>query len=272
LAGKSSGAFAFALIFLFLFPSREKEKGSLLANRDGLDFFCGFYLEPVEVFSIKTKKDRSCNFCKCTYFRCKIRLYTALPPVSFRSLFINKLFKMKRRLLLLTTGVFLLSLNSLMAQNPYDRIRSLAQSSPPVIHKAETDVIITANDPRYRIQSRQPIPFKPFELINTAGKPMNPDSLVRLPNGSSITLKNYLDKLNELERQLNLVGYTLRRDSNILLSKMYTDTVLKGADHLAKLANRYLIIQCPKKWKLFLIRPSFQTKWRLLGPGLSPKK
>ena len=70
-----------------------------------------------------------------------------------------------------------------------------------------------------RINRRPPIPFKPFELTDANGKPIvdprtgkaiTRDTIVRLPNGKSITYGKYFDTLNALERQNNALGYSLR--------------------------------------------------------------
>jgi hypothetical protein len=70
-----------------------------------------------------------------------------------------------------------------------------------------------------RIHQRPPIPFKPFELTDAkgkpiidprTGKPITRDTVVRLPNGKSITYGKWFDILNALERQNNALGYSLR--------------------------------------------------------------
>src|ERR1700674_4415752 len=70
-----------------------------------------------------------------------------------------------------------------------------------------------------RIRQRPPIPFKPFELTDAkgkpivdprTGKPITRDTVVRLPNGKSITYGKWFDILNALERQNNALGYSLR--------------------------------------------------------------
>ena len=71
-----------------------------------------------------------------------------------------------------------------------------------------------------RINRRAPIPFKPFELTDAqgkpiidprTGKPITRDTIVRLPNGKSITYGKWFDTLNALERENNALGYSLRQ-------------------------------------------------------------
>ena len=71
-----------------------------------------------------------------------------------------------------------------------------------------------------RINRRPPIPFKPFELTDAQGKPIvdprtgkviTRDTIVRLPNGKSITYGKWFDTLNALEQQNNALGYSLRQ-------------------------------------------------------------
>jgi hypothetical protein len=63
------------------------------------------------------------------------------------------------------------------------------------------------------VDRRPPIPFKPFEMVDVVThNPIPPDSILTLPDGKSAPAKVYFEKLNEIEKGLNAIGYTLRDD------------------------------------------------------------
>jgi hypothetical protein len=63
------------------------------------------------------------------------------------------------------------------------------------------------------VNRRQPIPFKPFEMVDVVtGRPIPPDSTLTFPDNTSAKASVYFEKLNEIERSLNEMGYSLRQD------------------------------------------------------------
>ena len=67
------------------------------------------------------------------------------------------------------------------------------------------------------IERRQPIPFRPFEMIDVVTRaPIPPDSMLTVPDDvrgpRQIRASDYFRELNEVERGLNELGYSLRED------------------------------------------------------------
>src|SRR5438132_1677892 len=96
----------------------------------------------------------------------------------------------------------------------------LALVIPPVARAATVTLPNRPNPLPERINRRPAIPFKPFELSDAQGKPIidprtgkaiTRDTIVRLPNGKSITYGKWFDTLNALEQQNNALGYSLRQ-------------------------------------------------------------
>jgi len=85
------------------------------------------------------------------------------------------------------------------AQNPQAQI-----IAPPVEAHVRPD--------RIKVNRRPAIPFKPFEVADpSTGKPISRDAMLpALPNGKRLTAGQYYDELNNLERQFNALGYTLK--------------------------------------------------------------
>jgi hypothetical protein len=62
--------------------------------------------------------------------------------------------------------------------------------------------------------ARPPIPFQPFETVNPqTGKAVNMDSTITLPNGRRMTMGQFYAEANRIERQLNQIGYSIRRSA-----------------------------------------------------------
>jgi hypothetical protein len=70
------------------------------------------------------------------------------------------------------------------------------------------------NPATIRVNKRPPIPFRPFEMhdlrAKKPGEPVSPDQQITLANGKKMTLRQYLDHINILEKQLNTIGHSLR--------------------------------------------------------------
>ena len=62
------------------------------------------------------------------------------------------------------------------------------------------------------VNRRPEIPFRPFPVVDTkTGKPVSRDTMMpRLLNGRRFTFGQYWDGINNLEEQLNALGWTLR--------------------------------------------------------------
>lgn len=57
---------------------------------------------------------------------------------------------------------------------------------------------------------RAAVPFKPFPRQSRSGKPLDPNRPVRLPNGKTITAKEFFDQADLMEQELNKRGRSFR--------------------------------------------------------------
>ncbi len=64
-----------------------------------------------------------------------------------------------------------------------------------------------------KVNRRQPIPFKPFEMRDPeTGAEIAPDKVLTFPDGKRATAQEYYRTLNQVERGLNGIGYSLREE------------------------------------------------------------
>jgi hypothetical protein len=64
------------------------------------------------------------------------------------------------------------------------------------------------------VYKRPPIPFQPLSFIDrSTKKPVDPKTIMTTPNGRKVTVGDYLGALNNLERELNKLGHSLRDDT-----------------------------------------------------------
>src|SRR5438552_5118192 len=83
---------------------------------------------------------------------------------------------------------------------------------------------ITIDPNATRINKRQPILFKPLEMVDPAtGKSVSPDYPIKLPSGKQITAGEYYAKVNEIERHLNEQGYSLRDKNTVFVQEVAID-------------------------------------------------
>lgn len=80
---------------------------------------------------------------------------------------------------------------------------------------------ITFNPARINILKREPIEFKPFEMIEPGtGKPVAADAELTLPDSQKVRAGDYYSMLNRTERELCALGHTLRGpEKTIVLQK-----------------------------------------------------
>ncbi len=110
---------------------------------------------------------------------------------------------------------------SLQAQDPYSRLKIAAQRTP-VEKEQLSNVKIQRTSPKWRAMRQNPINFVPFELKDKSGNPVPPGKPVTLRNGKIITAQEYINKLNQIEQQLNQQGASLRGNKPVLVSKTIT--------------------------------------------------
>jgi hypothetical protein len=94
-------------------------------------------------------------------------------------------------------------------------------------------------DPSVIQVNRKPaIPFKSFRMVDPkTGKPIDPDKVITLQNGHSMTAGDYYADLNDQERGFNALGYTLRNRQPVVLqqTQINTGALLAQASGIAAL-------------------------------------
>lgn len=76
----------------------------------------------------------------------------------------------------------------------------------------KNEVPATKIDPsQIEVLKKEPIKFRAFEMKDPkTGKPISPNQILELPNGKKVAAKEYYAELNQLEREFNQIGYSLR--------------------------------------------------------------
>src|SRR4051812_27851227 len=115
---------------------------------------------------------------------------------------------MKKTLFLFVSCMFLVSIYQAAAQDPYTRLKLAAQQSP-VIKEELPRVALSEADPRLKVDRRAPVAFRQFDMVDKTGRRVNPDETV-IVNGKNEKAKEFFDRLNEIEREQNAKGYSLR--------------------------------------------------------------
>lgn len=72
----------------------------------------------------------------------------------------------------------------------------------------------------------KPVPFTPFKYELPPGHPVDPNSKITLPTGKVVTVREYIDSLNRIERGLAQVGHTMRAKVGHIIGPKYGDDAL----------------------------------------------
>ena len=91
----------------------------------------------------------------------------------------------------------------------------------------------SAPSPFAPIPAGAPIQFKPFAMVDpSTGKPVAPDTVLVLPDGTKVTAREFYAGLNALEKSLNALGYSLKRTPTLHVPsrQMYDPEALKRQD------------------------------------------
>lgn len=83
------------------------------------------------------------------------------------------------------------------------------------------------------IPAGPPIQFEPFPMVDpSTGKPVTPDTVLVLPDGTKVTAREFYAGLNALEKSLNALGYSFKRTRTIHVPsrQMYDPEALKQQD------------------------------------------
>lgn len=118
------------------------------------------------------------------------------------------------------------------------RLKTQAAQSPKILLNSG-NIVISKNSASWQALKRPAVSFTAFELKDKAGRPVPPDRPVEIKSKDgkvlkTISAREYIDQLNQLEKSLNEQGYSLRTDKNIIVSKTVNpDNYLSGKIPLA---------------------------------------
>lgn len=113
------------------------------------------------------------------------------------------------------------------AQNddPFTKLRQLAQKQPVQKEILAKKAVVKENDPSFRVFNKKPIAFIPFEIKDGTGKLVSPTDMITLSNGKTVVAGDYYKQVNEIEKDLNAKGYSLR-NKEVLRSEIIRDKKL----------------------------------------------
>ncbi|MGC4104014.1 hypothetical protein [Ferruginibacter sp.] len=129
---------------------------------------------------------------------------------------------MKKTGFILLSCMFYVSIAKTFGQDPYTRLKQNAAQNP-VVKQSMGEVVIPENDSRRRVEKKAPIAFSPIEMVDKTGRKINPDETIAV-NDKSEKAKAIFDKLNEIERDQNAKGYSIRNDKTALVIDIVTPT------------------------------------------------
>lgn len=102
-------------------------------------------------------------------------------------------------------------------------VLSFAQMKPKVTHFQKETLFIPPQ--KFLLKNLPPIKFNPFKLSDF--KLPSGQKTVTLKNGKTLTVEKFLEELNELEKEFNKLGYTLRDKEPIRIQFIYPKEQLK---------------------------------------------
>jgi len=127
---------------------------------------------------------------------------------------------MKRLELLFFTTIFIISIQHTDAQDPYSRLKQAAGQNP-VLRQSLSEVVIPESDPRRKVEKKTPIAFRSFEMADKKGTKIDPEETIAV-NDKNEKAKVVFDKLNEIEKEQNAKGYSIRNKESALVIDIVT--------------------------------------------------
>ncbi|MEP6674422.1 MAG: hypothetical protein ABJA78_04680, partial [Ferruginibacter sp.] len=145
---------------------------------------------------------------------------------------------MKKIFFSLLACVLFIGIHHAAGQDPYTRLKQSAGQNP-VLRQNLKEVVIPENDSRRKVEKKAPIAFKPIEMVDKQGRRINPDETI-VVNEKSEKASVIFDKLNEIEKEQNARGYSIRNNQAPLIIDIITpSSELDGrVPEMAKSINR----------------------------------
>ncbi|MBX2934688.1 MAG: hypothetical protein KF825_10605 [Ferruginibacter sp.] len=130
-----------------------------------------------------------------------------------------------KKVLFIILSVLFFSMQAI-SQDPYIKLKQKAAESA-TLKEDLTKVTIAESDRRLIWTKKATIPFKPFEMVDKNGKKIDPNETITV-NGRNEKAKVFFDKLNEIEKNQNTKGYSLRDSKSPLVIKVITPNAELG--------------------------------------------
>jgi hypothetical protein len=127
---------------------------------------------------------------------------------------------MKKVFVLLLSVLFFISIHQVMAQDPYARLKQTAAQSP-VIKRVLAKTELAESDKRLKVSQKAPIAFRQFDMVDLKGRKIDPNETTII-NGKQITAREFFARLNEIEKEQNAKGYSIRGDKSALVVDIVT--------------------------------------------------
>lgn len=125
---------------------------------------------------------------------------------------------MKKTLFLFLSCIFFVGIYQAVGQDPYTRLKQTAAQSP-VVRRETTKIVISESESRQKVKTKPAIPFKPIDMVDLKGRRIAPDETTVI-NGRKITAREFFAKLNEIEKDQNAKGYSIRDNRSTYVVNM----------------------------------------------------
>ena len=133
---------------------------------------------------------------------------------------------MKKLFFLFFTYVLFTGFNQAIGQDPYAMLKQTAAKNP-VLTKDLGKVILTESDSRLSVSRQRPIAFRGFDMVDKTGKRIDPNEMI-VVNGKSEKAQDIFNKLNEIEKEQNARGYSIRDDRPVIIDIVTPASSLDG--------------------------------------------
>ncbi|MGG9964803.1 hypothetical protein [Ferruginibacter sp. SUN106] len=127
---------------------------------------------------------------------------------------------MKKIFLLFLPLVCFISIRQAAAQDPYSRLKQTAGQNP-VLRENLREVVIPESDPRRKVEKKAPVAFRSFEMVDKKGTKIDPEETIAV-NDKNEKAKVVFEKLNEIEKEQNAKGYSIRNKESALIIDIIT--------------------------------------------------
>ncbi|MFN3698845.1 MAG: hypothetical protein ACK4SU_01450 [Dictyoglomus sp.] len=124
-----------------------------------------------------------------------------------------------KKLIIIFLLLILLSLSLTQGQQDNFNVPNIQPSIKNIKIDLKTPLVLSPSSSRIITIKKPPIPFKPFDL--TFFK-ITKNQIITLENGNKITGEEFLKEINDIEKKLNALGYSLRdKEEEIVIQRIF---------------------------------------------------